>query len=107
MGDPAPSQSQLDTQSIQKKGRGCTRMKQLKRKTADGQKLPIEFQPNGLPSGKNAKDFKLSVAAAARMNASILISDWDSKIASVTEAKANVWKAITVRNILFCLSLLY
>lgn len=94
MGDPAPSQSQLDTQSTQKKGRGCTRMKQLKRKTADGQKIPIEFQSNGLPSGKNAKKFKLQVASAARMNASILISDWDSESAKL--AKETVWKAITV-----------
>ncbi|XP_024638794.1 uncharacterized protein [Medicago truncatula] len=59
MGDQAgPSQSELSTQSNRKRGRGCTRMKKLKVKTAQGQKLQIEFQPSGIPSGENAKKFK-------------------------------------------------
>ncbi|KEH32920.1 TNP1-like protein [Medicago truncatula] len=95
MGDPAgPSQSGSNTQSNRKRGRGRTRMKNLKMKTAHGEKLPIEFQSNGLPSGENAKRFKLQVASFARECTSILISDWNS----VPDAtKDEIWKSITAK----------
>jgi hypothetical protein len=94
LGDPAgPSLSGLNTQSNRKRGRGRTRMKNLKMKTGQGEKLPIEFQSNGLPSGENAKRFKLQVASFAREWTSILISDFDS-IPGAT--KDEIWKSITV-----------
>jgi hypothetical protein len=56
MGDPAsPSQSESNTQSNQKRGRGRTQMKNLKIKTTQGKKLPIEIQSNGLPSWGKCK----------------------------------------------------
>ncbi|XP_024638795.1 uncharacterized protein [Medicago truncatula] len=92
MGDQAgPSQSELSTQSNRKRGRGCTRMKKLKVKTAQGQKLQIEFQPSGIPSGENAKKFKYQVASFARKFASILINDWD---VVPDDAKNDIWKSI-------------
>lgn len=94
MGDQAgPSQSELSTQSNRKRGRGCTRMKKLKVKTAQGQKLQIEFQPSGIPSGENAKKFKYQVASFARKFASILINDWD---VVPDDAKDDIWKSINV-----------
>jgi len=94
MGDPAgPSQGRLNTQSNRKRGRGRTRMKNLKIKSAQGEKLPIEFQSNGLPSGENAKRFKLQVASFARECTSILISDWNSV---PRDTKDEIWKSITV-----------
>jgi len=94
MSDPAsPSQSELNTQSNRKRGRSRTRMKKLKVKTAQGQKLQIEFQPSGIPSGENTQKFKYQVASFARKFASILISDWDMV---PVEAKDKIWKSINV-----------
>jgi hypothetical protein len=94
MSDSADSsQSGMDTQSTQKKGRGCTRMKKLQLMAAREQKQVIDFNSDGHPVGEHAKDFKYHVASLARESVSILKEDWDNVS---DDDRAQIWKGLKV-----------